>query len=239
MISSSYSGVGKTTAALAIANELARNGKKIFYFSLEHWVNEDIYSNTNASSEANFSHLYYLQQTNPQGIKKWLSNHSFLIKDCGCETLMPFLHPEDRLKLSSKESIEMLQSIMQSGLYHYVIVELEAGYDEFQLSMLEYANVHFIADYENVRLQNKSKQMIAYLKSQLDSEQQLSALEKAIYLKRSNHNRQEHVSLQKSDRASYTLPYIDQGLQAFQAPIYRAVIAKCLQDMRSVGELVS
>ena len=129
-------GAGKTTVALATAARLALMGYKTFYLNLE-----DI------ASEA-----FYLPQTGEKGISEMLSclgaDINFQMKLQGLmqvrdENLFYLNHfdtPNDLYELDSEEIEELVCSILKTGLFDYLLIDMGNSLDEKAVKIFEVAD---------------------------------------------------------------------------------------------------
>lgn len=235
VMSSFLAGVGKTTNALTLADELVRKGQRVFYFNLERWTSDDLYSGITFehANEANLSKLFYVLQTNRKQCKEWIEKHTFLLPQHAFYTLYPFIHQDDRLQLQQEDARQLLDALRDCQLFDSIIIDLEAGYDYIQASIISEADVHFICTQASSRMQRKHVQELEHLNKQLDKEV-FQKLEHAIYLTQTSSLSNSSASIHPN---TIYIPKLDESDQLVQAPIYKAAILQAIKKINRHMEL--
>lgn len=236
-VSSFLAGVGKTTVALALADECVKKGQQVFYLNLERWTSEDLYApiSEEHAQEANLSKLYYVLQTKSAHCSEWIKKHKFKLPQHACYTLYPFIHQDDRLKLQTEEALQLLHVIKESQLFDTIIVDLEAGYESLQVSMISQADIHFICTHASTRMQKKHVQELEHLNNQLNKEE-FKKLEHAIYITQTANNT---VLQTPAHPNTIYLPQLDIGQLPLQSSLYRAAIHHAMKKMGQHMELAA
>ncbi len=129
-------GAGKTTIALASAVRLALMGYKTFYLNLE-----DIASET-----------FYLPQTGEKGVSEILSSLGadvnfqmklqglMQVRDENLFYLNHFDTPNDIYELDSGEIEELVYSILKTGLFDFLLIDMGTSLDEKAVKVFEAAD---------------------------------------------------------------------------------------------------
>lgn len=237
VISSFLAGVGKTTNALTLADELVRRGQRVFYFNLERWTSDDLFADITFehADEANLSKLFYVVQTDRKQSKAWIEKHKFLLPRHAFYTLYPFIHQDDRLQLQQEDARQILEALRDSQLFDTIIVDLEAGYDYLQTSIISEADVHFICTQASSRMQKKHVQELEHLNKQLNKEV-FQKLEHAIYLTQTSSGMNFNNSVHPN---TVYLPKLDESDQHMQASIYKAAIQQAIIKLNQFKELAA
>gem|GEM_PF-4227597 len=236
-ISSFLAGVGKTTFALALADELVKRGQQVFYFNLERWTSDDLYASISEEHaiEANLSKLYYMLQTDNKACSDWIKKEKFILPQHSCYTLYPFIHQDDRLKLQTEEALQLLQAIRDSQQFHTIIVDLESGYDALQTSIIGSTDVHFICTHASSRMQKKHVQELEHLNRQLKRDI-FSKLEHAIYITQTTNQTQLHTPTHPN---TVYIPQLNEEHLPLHSSLYQAAIQQAIKKIGQHMEIAA
>lgn len=140
-VHSASGGVGKTALALHLAHSAGAAGLKACYLNLERWNTAEAWLSGAPSREgeqvAGMSELLYALKAHgsvpPDLLAACRQHEPRLNGDC----VPGFNHPGDRESLTAEEALSLVESVAGSGFYDVVIVDLDHGLSELQLSVLE------------------------------------------------------------------------------------------------------
>lgn len=144
-------GCGKTTMALAAASRLAMMGQKTFYVNLEGIASEGC----------------YLPQKGEKGMSEMLgalgTNVNFRVKLQGLmqtkiDNLFYLNHfdtPNDMYELKPEEISELIASIYMTGLFDFLVMDMDTSLDEKALKIFEAADKIVIIEKSDAMAEGK------------------------------------------------------------------------------------
>ena len=127
-------GVGKTTIAAVTALKLASSGKRVLYQNMECLSSGDAYFENKNGERGVSDFLGYLDSDIDFSaqIQSLLNS-----KQDNLYYMNSFRTPNDLLDLSAEEIKEFVQKLKTSGLFDYIIFDLDSGIDEKNLKLLD------------------------------------------------------------------------------------------------------
>lgn len=154
-IGSSLAFCGKTTFSLHVAQLIAAHQSKVFYLNLERFNSASRWLSKHEEDSGSYSDLLYLLKSNPSDVNQWFKTHRNYDAAMQIEYLQPFVHREDRSELLSQDALGILQVIINSGLYDYIVVDMEAGYAGWNEPLLLKSSMHYMMLLSNEQWLNK------------------------------------------------------------------------------------
>ncbi|MEK3881976.1 AAA family ATPase [Paenibacillus sp. PL2-23] len=150
-IHSASGGVGKTTLALHLANAAAARGRKVFYLNMERWDTSGLWLHGQSASVdagSGLSELLYEIKTGSSESSQWIAKHRKYHPLLKCDYMSGFRNVEDRILLEAEDALAIVEAVGASAGYDIIIVDMDAGMDDMQASLLGRAdrNLWLIAD---------------------------------------------------------------------------------------------
>lgn len=239
-VGSSIAQCGKSLFALHLTNGIASHNQRVFYFNLELWnTTQRWLLSGDSPSTATYSDFLYNVKSNAEQAKIWFSKHRQFDQRLRCDTLLPFAHIEDRQQLSKEDAQLMLKTIAESGHYDYIVLDLSAGYDDWNLTLLSECNFHYMMMLANEEWLMKHEMSLAY--ARMKWSHSLENLEaQAIKILIDGKSKQQQFA---SDHYHVTLPYIEQWQEQsphiLHSSVYRAAVEHCVQKFMNKGSFAS
>ena len=145
-IGSSIAQCGKTIFALHLAHAIAARNERVFYFNLELWNTSEGWMSAEdpTASQVTYSDFLYAVKSNADEAQSWFAKHRQYDQRLRCDRLKPFSHIEDRQQLTKEDAGLMLDIIRTSGHYDYIVLDLSANYDEWNLTLLSACDIHYM-----------------------------------------------------------------------------------------------
>lgn len=237
-VGSSLPYCGKTIFALHLAHILASRQYKVFYMNLEVWNTSMQWISSDDRFEGSYSEYLYVLKSNSQDINQWLKANLHYDSQLQFEYLKPFLHREDRANLTQLDVESMLGAIVQLKQYDYIIVDLDAGYHQWNQSTVSKSHVHFMMMLSSEQWLAKHEKYMQFL--QQISENEYEGLEQqAIKVSVGDI---ANAGIQKNTKVHIKLPFIESWQSRIQpilsSPSYRAVVEHCIQNHLLMKEYV-
>lgn len=152
-VHSASGGVGKTTLSLHLANAASARELKVIYINLERWNTSDLWLPPveEENHEEGMSELLYAIKAGSQ-LSQWFLRHRKYHTILKCDYLPGFRNMEDRLSLSADDAVALVDAVSLGGLYDFVVVDLDDGFEELHISLLErsYRNFWMLTDAPSV-----------------------------------------------------------------------------------------
>jgi cellulose biosynthesis protein BcsQ len=138
-IYSANGGVGKSTLAINLAAQLARQNQKVFYLNLEFLSSAQIW--LQSSDNNDFSKVLYYLKTNPNQVEakfETLKKHDQLLNIDFFESPNIAL---EMLDLNREEVKTLIDIVANKGVYDVIISDLESSIGERIIGSLESSDV--------------------------------------------------------------------------------------------------
>ncbi|MCD1260375.1 AAA family ATPase [Paenibacillus athensensis] len=145
---------GKTTAAINLGRQLSLQGNKVLYVNLETVSSSPVWFGTMENQE--MSEILYYVQTNPKQAAARIGQYVKKDASTGLEYLEPLTHLQDIHDMRKPEVTELLDTISQSFAFDYVIVDVDAGFQERTLAILAYCHAVLLLLLDDVQCVYKS-----------------------------------------------------------------------------------
>jgi len=229
-ISSSLARSGKTVFAIHLCAALGARNHRVFYLNLELWNCSEIILSTNnlPSSAQSYSDFLYLVKTQPEQAGAWLNKHAYYDEYLKFDRLLPFQHSADRVQLSAEDALLILNVIKGSKRYDFIVVDLEEGMSEWNLSILAAMNTHFQISLAEVVWLEKQQQALQCSQATYGGLYE-QAMQGAISIVRETS--QQRAAPLSGIATEISLPYIEQWenrrVRILESAQYRAAIERC------------
>ena len=138
---SSGTGSGTSTIASSLALNLAEKGIKTLFLDLQSFAT--INSIFNAEGKFSMSEIIFAIKSNKENISARLET-AVKMDNSGVFFYDPCKNPLERNELKSDELIKLLDSLNESGIYEYIIVDINYLVNELCLSLLKYSDRVFL-----------------------------------------------------------------------------------------------
>ena len=128
-------GSGKTTIAVNLCKQLALNDLKVFYLNSETFNTSRLYFSSQ-DDDYSLKILYYVKSKTEQLLSKieQLKKHD---PDVGVDYFDLETNAEEMLELTEKEIHLLLNGLVQTGAYDYIIVDLDSSIHTRNIAMLK------------------------------------------------------------------------------------------------------
>lgn len=128
-------GSGKTTIAVNLCKQLALNDLKVFYLNSETFNTSRLYFSSQ-DDDYSLKILYYVKSKTEQLLSKieQLKKHD---PDVGVDYFDLETNAEEMLELTEKEIHHLLNGLVQTGAYDYIIVDLDSSIHTRNIAMLK------------------------------------------------------------------------------------------------------
>lgn len=128
-------GSGKTTIAVNLCKQLALNDLKVFYLNSETFNTSRLYFSSQ-DDDYSLKILYYAKSKTEQLLSKieQLKKHD---PDVGVDYFDLETNAEEMLELTEKEIHHLLNGLVQTGAYDYIIVDLDSSIHTRNIAMLK------------------------------------------------------------------------------------------------------
>ncbi|MDQ6420320.1 hypothetical protein RB620_12825 [Paenibacillus sp. LHD-117] len=164
-VHSAAGGVGKTTIALHLASAAGVIGLRACYLNMERWDTSNVWlasGGKEGKPHEGLSDLLYRvksgSSSNGGQIAKYCQ-YSPLLK---CDYVPGFCNPEDRITLSGEDALTLVDAIAFSGRYDLVVLDLDDGWAEPQLSLLERSGIVYEVVKDDRSVIGKQQQAMRY-----------------------------------------------------------------------------
>src|SRR5699024_5917961 len=126
---------GKTTIAVNLCKQLALNDLKVFYLNSETFNTSRLYFSSQ-DDDYSLKILYYVKSKTEQLLSKieQLKKHD---PDVGVDYFDLETNAEEMLELTEKEIHHLLNGLVQTGAYDYIIVDLDSSIHTRNIAMLK------------------------------------------------------------------------------------------------------
>lgn len=237
-VGSSLPYCGKTIFALHLAHILASRPYKVFYMNLELWDTSMQWISSGDHSEGSYSELLYAIKSHSQDINQWLKANIQYDSHLQIDYLNPFLHKEDRANLAKQDVEAMLGAITELKLYDYIVVDLDAGYHQWNQSIVTKSDLHFMMMLSSEQWLGKHEKYMQYLQY-INGHDYEGINQQAIKVSVGDI---ANTGAYKNTKVQIKLPFIEHW-QSRICPIlssssYRAVVEHCIQKHLLIKEYV-
>jgi len=241
-VGSSIAQCGKTIFALHLTHAIASRNERVFYFNLELWNTSESWMSTDdpTSSSFSYSDFLYAVKSNAEEAQNWFAKHRQYDQRLQCDRLKPFIHIEDRQQLSKEDAQLMLNIIRSSGHYDYIVLDLSANYDEWNLTLLAECDIHYMMMMASEEWMMKHQMSIQYARMKwkdLTTKIESNAI---VIL---NESRQTRSINNTELQVHFKLPHIDQWEEQYatllSSSIYRATVEHCAHKFLNKGSYAS
>lgn len=240
---SASGGVGKSTISLQLVNTAANNGYRVFYLNLEKWDATDAClgpTNSPVVGEG-LSQLLYGLKSQPDKVGNWLAQHRKRHPALKGDYILPFSNADDRLTLQASDAEAIIQTIVSSGLYDLIVIDLDDGLDEMHVALFEQSDQVIWVITDDPAVQRKCELAYRYGERRWSSRFQSMDRRYQFIVNRhdiSDSGRPEPLRGFKAITA--TLPEIKERNSAAPAsviasPLYKAAIEKLFQHLVKEG----
>jgi len=164
-VHSASGGVGKTTLALHLAGAASARGLRMLYLNLEKWNTSGLWLQPGGDAGwegEGLSELLYAIKSGSSSHTSWLAQHRKFHPQLKCDYLYGFRNQEDRATLLPADAAGMVDSIVKSGCYDGVIVDMDDGMDELHYELLIRADRNLWIVSEERSALAKQSQMLHY-----------------------------------------------------------------------------
>ncbi|UVI31417.1 AAA family ATPase [Paenibacillus spongiae] len=132
-------GIGKTTLAIQLAQQLGGREARVFYLNLEQWNATSVWFGEEGKDD--FSRLLYTVQAHPDKTQSVLTELRRRHPALKVDYIAPCGNAEERLTMSAEQAKQIIAAIADSGQYDVVIVDLDSGMDPVHQAVFEVADV--------------------------------------------------------------------------------------------------
>lgn len=242
---SASGGVGKTTLSLQLVNTAGYNGYRVFYLNLERWNTMETWlGDTNSSEgEEGLSQLLYGLKSQPDQVGGWLAKHRKRHPLLKGDYLLPFSNVDDRLTLQTTDVKAIIQTIVSSGQYDFVVIDLDDGLDEFQLSLFEQSDQVIWVITDDPSVQRKCE--LAYRYGERKWNEEFQRIDRRYQFVVNRHSVIEDGQLNSEPLQGFktitaTLPEVKGSNRSatssiIASPLYKAAVEKLFQHLVKEG----
>ncbi|AZN43009.1 P-loop NTPase family protein [Paenibacillus albus] len=132
---SASGGIGKTTLALQLCQQVAISGARVFYLNLEQWNSWVIGEGKEGSED--MAQLLYLVQTEPERAATLLVSLRKRHVALGVDYIAPCGNADERLSLTDVHVTKLIEAIKATGDYDVVIADLDSRMDSMHIGVFE------------------------------------------------------------------------------------------------------
>ncbi|MCQ6559129.1 AAA family ATPase [Paenibacillus mendelii] len=132
-------GIGKTTLAIQLAQQLGGREERVFYLNLEQWNATSIWFGDEGQDD--FSRMLYTVQAHPnksQAVLAELRRRHPVLK---LDYMAPSGNAEERLTMKAEQAKQIIAAVADSGQYDVVVVDLDSRMDPIHQAAFEEADV--------------------------------------------------------------------------------------------------
>lgn len=127
-------GCGKTTVAINMARQLSLSGQKVLYISLESISSAPIWFGTQPNQE--FSEILYYVQSNSKQVAAKIDQYKKKDTESDCYYIEPLTHIKEIEDVSSKDIHGLLEHIVSSCHYDYILLDCDSDFHDRTLAAL-------------------------------------------------------------------------------------------------------
>ncbi|MFC0526014.1 AAA family ATPase [Pontibacillus salicampi] len=171
-------GVGKTTLSVNASRHLALLGYKVFYFNLELFNSTSLFFQ---SPEDEYTQqLFYYAKSKPDVLPSKLHH---LIKQDAYNQVDYFdlaVNPEEMEAWTGEEFRVVLQALLQSGHYDFIVLDLDTSIKNFTKEAIKVCDSVLWVLTNDVKTFHKSHYFLSYFDKLMDAE--LDIREKTFFL---------------------------------------------------------
>ncbi|TQR44191.1 ParA family protein [Paenibacillus popilliae] len=128
-------GTGKTTAALNLSRELSLAGMKVMYINLEDISSLPVWFNTKPGH--GFAEILYYVKSNKKQVIAKVNQHKKTDIDSGLVYIEPITNHSEIEDITREDVISLIEVIVQSMDYDYVVLDCETSFHERIMGALE------------------------------------------------------------------------------------------------------
>lgn len=241
-VGSSIAQCGKTVFALHLAHAIAARNERVFYFNLELWNTSECWMTTDdaSSSVVSYSDFLYAVKSNADEAQSWFAKHRQFDQRLQCDRLKPFAHIEDRQQLTKEDAQLMLDIIQASGHYDYIVLDLSANYDEWNLTLLVECDIHYMMTMASEEWLKKHHMSMQYARMKW---KELTTKLESHTIVILNESRGVQSIQMRDVQVHFKLPHIEQWEEQhaslLSSSIYRATIEHCVHKFLNKGSYAS
>ncbi|RED63024.1 AAA family ATPase [Cohnella lupini] len=157
-------GCGKTTAAINMSRQLSLGGNKVLYLSLETVSSSPAWFGTVPNQEL-AEILYYITSGNKQAASK-LEQYRKTDSESGLHYLEPLTHLKEIEDVSREDVRGLLDIIVSSHSYDYVVIDCDSNFHARTIAALEYAHEVMLLLLDDIQCMYKTKAALTALRSE-------------------------------------------------------------------------
>ncbi|WP_404453588.1 AAA family ATPase [Oceanobacillus kapialis] len=156
---SASGGVGKTTIAVNLCKQLALTDAKVFYLNLELFNSTRLYF-TSAEDQPSLQIFYYVKAESEQ-----LRSKMEALKKYDAYSMVDYfdieISADEMLEMNEKDVSTLVNGIVETGAYDYVVVDLDSSLHERNIAVLKEADHVIWTIVNDVQSQLKLKSFFA------------------------------------------------------------------------------
>ncbi|GAQ19895.1 ParA-like protein [Oceanobacillus picturae] len=156
---STSGGAGKTTVAVNLSKQLALTDAKVFYLNLELFNSTSLYF-TSAEDRPSLQIFYYVKAETEQ-----LRSKLEALKKYDPYSMVDYfdleISADEMLEMSEKDVGKLVNGIVETGTYDYVVVDLDSSLHERNIAVLKEADHVIWTIVNDVQSQLKLKSFFA------------------------------------------------------------------------------
>src|SRR5665647_191315 len=205
---SSCGGVGKSTIAVNLANQLSSFGKRVLYLDLQSLNTTFLYyGDTNKKFDMNFTNLIFSIKENSTDIKNMITN--IVVKDD--QTNVFFIPPPyfslEIDELTAEDYEDIIHELKVSNIVDYIVIDTETGIKSKNITIFKHSD--FIINIEKECLVSSYKNQVMKCQ-ELRNDKKINIIDKNKIINIKNNMNSKTYSEYKNDISedSYLIPFI-------------------------------
>ena len=205
---SSCGGVGKSTIAVNLANQLSSFGKRVLYLDLQSLNTTFLYyGDTNKKFDMNFTNLIFSIKENSTDIKNIITN--IVVKDD--QTNVFFIPPPyfslEIDELTAEDYEDIIHELKVSNIVDYIVIDTETGIKSKNITIFKHSD--FIINIEKECLVSSYKNQVMKCQ-ELRNDKKINIIDKNKIINIKNNMNSKTYSEYKNDISedSYLIPFI-------------------------------
>ncbi|MGG1600271.1 MULTISPECIES: hypothetical protein [Paenibacillus] len=182
---SAVGGSGKTVTAVHLARQLAFHGEKVLCLPLERLPSKPWFAEDRDGESETFSQMLYYAKTNPDILAAKMEQLKRRHPELKFDYVPPSSHPKEMVEMESADLQRILQGAAASGIYDWIILDLDSFPSPVTLKGLQEADHIFWLVLDDCIHLQKTAELFASWKGEENHKDMLSIDKIAFWLNKS------------------------------------------------------